>query len=577
MNSILSRIQDDLISFSNSISKFTGFDVLIADENLFSIATSDNIKNLLNVDLNNRGNLLKTTIDKGKVMCILKPKESGICRSCSIKDICDQAFQISMPIYFENKLIGVISLTGDDEVQKSKLKENIDGFKELTEQITQIVVSKAIILKNYEKNLELTSLFESIINYIEDGVIITDESLKVKYMNKYAKKILKLKNDNIFDLFINIKLINNENSHTDTYSIKHNDEHFEVTGKLYNINFNDWNKMLIFKDSRFIKQSILKSVFSSESGLNKIIGESFNIKKVKSKVNAIANSPSTVLIRGESGTGKELFARALHEESKRKDNLFVAINCAAIPENLLESELFGYVKGAFTGADPNGKAGKFELADGGTLFLDEIGDMPLHIQVKLLRVLEDKLVVRLGGHTPIKVNTRIVAATNKNLEEMVGYKSFREDLYYRLNVIPLLIPPLRKRDGDIKLLANYFLKKYSSLLEKKIISIDENFYDLLIDYSWPGNIRELQNTIEYVVNIMESPGYIDQRLLQDKLSPSSENALADKYNLEENEKLTIELALRSYIQKGYTRERIAEELGISVATLYRRLKKYKLN
>ena len=212
----------------------------------------------------------------------------------------------------------------------------------------------------------------------------------------------------------------------------------------------------------------------------------------------VAKTNSTVLITGESGTGKELLAQAIHNESPRADGPFLAINCGAIPENLLEAELFGYEKGAFTGANFR-KLGKVELADGGTLFLDEVGELPMALQVKLLRVLQERVIERLGGTEPIEADVRVIAATNKRLEDEIREKRFREDLFYRLNVVPLHIPPLRTRRGDIPPLAEHFLKKFTKTMQKKIAGFSERAVKLLTDYPWPGNIRELENAVERAV------------------------------------------------------------------------------
>lgn len=206
------------------------------------------------------------------------------------------------------------------------------------------------------------------------------------------------------------------------------------------------------------------------------------MQKLKKTIKKIASSTSTVLVSGESGTGKELVARAIHNESNRREEPFIAINCAAIPDSLLESELFGYVKGAFTGADPMGKMGKFELANKGTIFLDEIGDMPLSLQTKLLRVLQERKVIRIGSNKQVNIDVRVIAATNKNLIDLIEEDKFREDLYYRLNVIPIEIPPLRERIEDIKLLTDFFIKKYLSLFNKDFmkIKIDKQVWDVFL-------------------------------------------------------------------------------------------------
>ncbi len=244
------------------------------------------------------------------------------------------------------------------------------------------------------------------------------------------------------------------------------------------------------------------NILLSKTGLEGIVGRSPAIMEVVDNIYQVAPTNATVLLTGESGVGKELFAKALHHNSPRASKPFVKINCAAIPEDLLESELFGYEKGAFTGAYAT-KKGKFEQADGGTIFLDEIGDMPVILQAKILRVLQEKEVERLGGTKPIKVDVRVIAATNKNLLEMVNQGTFREDLYYRLNVIPIFIPPLRERKEDIPVMVNYFINKFSEEYGKNI-TVSKDLMDFLVEYDWPGNVRQLQNTIERMVILSKS-------------------------------------------------------------------------
>jgi two-component system response regulator PilR (NtrC family) len=242
---------------------------------------------------------------------------------------------------------------------------------------------------------------------------------------------------------------------------------------------------------------------SSRNSLDDIIGAGRAMTRLKETIRAVASTNSTVLIHGDSGTGKELVARAVHSCSLRSTEPFVCVNCGAFPESLLESELFGYVKGAFTGAVQN-KRGLFEAADGGTIFLDEIGEMTLAMQVKLLRVLQERLLRPVGGTAEIPIDVRVIAATNKHLEEMVHEKTFREDLYYRLSVIPIEIPPLRERPEDVPLLANHFLRKFAPKTGKGIMRIDRRSIERLSTYDWPGNVRQLENTIERAVALSSS-------------------------------------------------------------------------
>jgi len=239
----------------------------------------------------------------------------------------------------------------------------------------------------------------------------------------------------------------------------------------------------------------LRSELENKYRFTNIIGNSNKMREVLQMISQVSSSNATVLIRGESGTGKELVANSIHYNSSRNNQPFIKINCAAIPENLIESELFGHEKGAFTGATQK-KKGKFEVADKGTIFLDEIGNMDLSAQVKLLRVLQEKEFERVGGYKPIKSDVRIVAATNSNLEEMVQQGKFRDDLYFRLNVFPIYIPSLRMRKTDIILLADHFLEKYGKAHEKEIKRITTPAIDMMMEYHWPGNVRELENCIE---------------------------------------------------------------------------------
>ncbi len=326
------------------------------------------------------------------------------------------------------------------------------------------------------------------------------------------------------------------------------------------------------RDMRELQQDIYEfSEKQIDYTFDDIHGNSAAFDTVKRYTQKIARTDSTVLIQGESGTGKELFARAIHGHSPRARHPFVPINCAAIPESLLESELFGYDEGAFSGARKGGKPGKFEMAGGGTIFLDEIGDMPLHIQAKLLRVLQEKTIERIGGVKPIPVNIRIIAATNQDLHSMVKKARFREDLLFRLNVMPLYIPPLRKRQDDILTLARYFLKKYCRKYRRDVEGITDEARQRLVSYHWPGNARELENAIEYAVNV-ETGRSIRSASLPAAVSrarPGALKPLAAKVRSYERMLIIEALETYGYLLEG--KKRAARELGISLPTLYRKL------
>jgi len=310
------------------------------------------------------------------------------------------------------------------------------------------------------------------------------------------------------------------------------------------------------------------------------IGESIQIRKIKDTIARIAQTNSSVLITGESGTGKEVVARTIHEQSPVSSGPFVAINIGGVPENLLESELFGYEKGAFTGANAR-KIGMFELANGGTLFLDEIGDMPFSLQVKILRVLQERSITRLGGTEPLPINARIICATNKDLEQMVRDGKFREDLFFRLNVVRIHIPPLRERKEDIPLLAAWIIKKLNANMGRHFSGLTPEAMDKLKSYDFYGNIRELENILERAAIFSDGDLITDDNieLRGEDLRPASakgteSSADAEGMSLKEIEKQTIEKALRRW--EG-NRTRAAKELGITRRTLITKIEEYDLD
>lgn len=350
------------------------------------------------------------------------------------------------------------------------------------------------------------------------------------------------------------------------------------------------NKALDYRKN-LLEKAKEKSL-TPKDALDAIIGESNEIKEIKELIRRVASTDATVLITGESGTGKELIANAIHALSTRRNGPFVKVNCGSIPETLLEAELFGHEKGAFTGAI-NRRKGRFELADGGTIFLDEIGEISPKLQVALLRVLQEKEFQRVGGEENIKVDVRIITATNKNLEEEVKKGNFREDLYYRINIITIHVPPLRQRISDIPILCNYFLKKYSELHNKEIKGISEDLMKILIEYKWPGNVRELQNFIESAIIMCNKdilsveciPQHYKSKLFssrieyytipqakQETTSPILPIKIGEK--LEEIEKKVIEATLKF---TNYNKSKAARILGITRKTLLMKIQKYKLD
>ncbi len=334
------------------------------------------------------------------------------------------------------------------------------------------------------------------------------------------------------------------------------------------------------KENEVLKQTINYIVDSDHADLafSDIIGRSSQMDEIIELVKRVSRSSASVLITGESGVGKELIARAIHFNSDRKDKPFIKVNCAVFSEGILESELFGHEKGAFTGALQK-RLGRFEIADGGTIFLDEIGDLSPHLQIKLLQVLQEYNFERVGGNEVIKVDVRIIAATNQDLAEKIKQKTFREDLFYRINVVPLHIPPLRERKKDIEVLTEHFICKYASLASKGPMRIDGKVMEILKDYDWPGNVRELEHAIERMVILSRgetiSEADIPREIFNpEPKKPQSDNIDGDLKSILENfEKETI----RFYLVKfNFDKNIVAAKLGLKLSTLYNKIEKYGL-
>jgi two-component system response regulator HydG len=323
------------------------------------------------------------------------------------------------------------------------------------------------------------------------------------------------------------------------------------------------------KENRFLKQELKKN-FTQRP----IVGKSEKIRQVLALVDKVAVTDSTILIFGESGTGKELIAREIHHKSSRLDGQFVSINCGALPETLLESELFGHVRGSFTGAVRD-KEGLFTVAKGGTFFLDEVGETSPAIQVKLLRVLQEREIIPVGGIKPIKVDVRLIAATNSDLERDVETGKFRADLFYRLNVIPIHIPPLRERKDDIPLLVEHFLNTYCEATDKPVKTVSPEAFEVLLRYDWPGNVRELENVLERAVILQEGKAIavndIPEKLRYVTTGKRGSVVATSNLTLEELEK---EYLLKILEETGWRKKRAADILGINASTLYRKLQRY---
>lgn len=575
--SLLKDMQSTVIKYAEVLSQVLRVDVEIVDDKLYRIAGTGMFASRVSDYMAEEGHVYKEVMKSRERQIVMDPGNHPICRFCTKQGVCDETFEMSMPIKMYEEIIGVIGLVCFTEEQKEHILSNLDIYTEFLEQISDLIASKAREGLEVKKMKNLIEMLSNTIEKIEQGVLIIDENNKISNMNSTANKMLELEKTPLY--IDNISETGNEILNFTEYELTIDKNKYYILGEEHKIitGVSTFDRAYIFTNISTL-EAISTSVSTSKEnmGLKNIIGESKEMVAIKNKVKKIKTSNSTVLITGESGTGKELFARGIHMESDRRDNAFVAINCAAIPDTLLESELFGYVKGAFTGADPKGKIGKIEFANNGTLFLDEIGDMPLYLQSKLLRVLEEREIIRLGSNTPTPVDIRVIAATNKDLEILIEEKMFREDLYYRLNVIPFQIPPLRDRKDDIRIIADHFGEKYSRLFKKENVIFSDEVWDCFLNYDWPGNVRELENVVEYAMNMVESNGVVYLYNLP-KTILHRESEISTTLSLEAMEKEYIKKALSLYGDSQEGKEKAAEELGIGIATLYRKIKKYAIS
>lgn len=496
----------------------------------------------------------------------IKAYHKWTCSAAPIKDI-------------YGNIIGVINLTGYIESVHLHTLGMVVSASNAIEEMLKMKKNNDMI--NFT-NKHIQGMFDS----IKTGIITSNIDGQITTLNKQAIKMFGykesvMKNMNIFDIIYNFNEIKislfkgKEFKNNNVYiNSKNNKLKLNLTAySFYNSSEDAVEIIFIFQEKKLdlgIEDRLIngKAIYT----FDKIIGKSDNFSRIIDYAKKISNSKSTILIMGESGTGKELFAQSIHNNSIRMDEKFIAVNCGAIPRELIESELFGYKEGAFTGAKRGGYPGKFQMANGGTIFLDEIGEMPLDMQTKILRVIEDGVINKLGSTKPDIVNVRIIAATNKDLKKEVEEGNFRKDLYYRLNVLPIYIPPLRERKEDIPRLVDHFMEKISNKLNKKQVKISKDQMENFINYSWPGNVRELENIVELIINT--------------EMVPDNLFSTTDRYNKNnvvniKEESLRLEDVERQHIIKVLTKyegniTRAASALGIGRNTLYCKLDKYNI-
>lgn len=577
MQSILSHIQEEITQYTEAIKGITGTDVEIVDREMIRVAGTGVYKYMLNINVADEGHIYRHSMLSKKTILVENPREHPLCFSCTKQSFCTEKLDLTTPIFFNDEVIGVISIICLTDEQKSNLMKQFEKFINFIEQIAALISGK--VFEYFERLRAQNTIitYRTMIEYIDRGVITINQFNQIWHANLSAKRLLEIES------YDSNQTITIEHSAYTSYG----DEEGYIILDNHNIHviYNKIPLSAIEGDrlTMIIFQKVTDNTYDPEIythiKFETLIGNSSKILELKKNISKIAASHTNVLITGETGTGKEVVATSIYQQSIHNTGPFVTINCAAIPDQLLESELFGYVKGAFSGADPKGRIGKFELANNGTLFLDEIGDMPIHLQAKLLRVLQEGKISRIGSNTEINIDVRVIAATNKDLLKLIDERLFREDLYYRLNVVPLHLIPLRERKSDISYLADYFTNQYANTYQQKLIPIPTEILNIFYQYDWPGNIRELRNVIEYMyvmkgeaINFDKS--HLPHQLLQNRLS-------IKKINEQPMVVTTESELLKQKLDKNGSnllgKKQTAKELNISLATLYRKLKKFKLD
>jgi sigma-54 dependent transcriptional regulator, acetoin dehydrogenase operon transcriptional activator AcoR len=584
----LYEIRTSVQQISEAISSVLNMDVIVSDAGFRKIG--DTKKHFdLEVKAIKDTYVLGTVLRTGETMLIAGKDQNPICLTCEERGSCNLQAMICVPIKHEGQVIGSIGLIAITEDKRREMLENRANLIDYVERMSDLIVSKLMEKEAWEKLTVARNQLASIMDSIEEGIAAVDEEGRIIYLNSILEKILGAGRDTLIhqrtvDVFSGpyVSTLLRDGTPFNNLELRirgtRGEVHTLISGRPVALGERRAGFILAFKKMDDVYE-IINNLTSSNltTSFDEIVSCSPQILQLKEKALKVAKGGSNILITGESGTGKELFARAIHYSSPRNTKPFIALNCAAMPETLIESELFGYEEGSFTGASRGGRPGKFQLAHGGTIFLDEIGDMPLHLQPKLLRVLQEKSVEKIGSHKSISVDVRVIAATHKDLERMVDRGEFREDLYYRLNVIPLHIPPLRERPDDIRLLLSHLLKVYNSKLGKQIKRFSANAERALLSRGWRGNVRELANVVEYSVN-METTSYITEGSLPYKVRIPDDNqaTVSAVKGLRKTENEMIREALIRYGHSLPGKRKAAEDLGISLSTLYRKLKELGL-
>ncbi|EHH3698590.1 sigma-54-dependent transcriptional regulator [Escherichia coli] len=582
--SVLMQIQPTIQRFARMLASVLQLEVEIVDENLCRVAGTGAYGKFLGRQLSGNSRLLRHVLETKTEKVVTQSRFDPLCEGCDSKENCREKAFLGTPVILQERCVGVISLIAVTHEQQEHISDNLREFSDYVRHISTIFVSK--LLEDQGPGDNISKIFATMIDNMDQGVLVVDADNRVQFVNQTALKTLGVVQNNIIGKPVRFRPLTFESNFTHGHMqhiVSWDDKSELIIGQLHNIQ----GRQLFLMAFHQSHTSFSVANASDEPHIEQLVGECRVMRQLKRLISRIAPSPSSVMVVGESGTGKEVVARAIHKLSGRRNKPFIAINCAAIPEQLLESELFGYVKGAFTGASANGKTGLIQAANTGTLFLDEIGDMPLMLQAKLLRAIEAREILPIGASSPIQVDIRIISATNQNLAQFIAEGKFREDLFYRLNVIPITLPPLRERQEDIELLVHYFLHLHTRRLGSVYPGIAPDVVEILRKHRWPGNLRELSNLMEYLVNVVPSGEVIDSTLLPPNLLNNGTTEQSDvtevseaHLSLDDAGGTALEVMEKQMIREALSRhnskKEVADELGIGIATLYRKIKKYEL-
>ena len=517
---------------------------------------------------------IQDVIVNGSVL-VTEPGKMPACIGCRFNEHCPSTMEILCCIHSGTDVAGVISFTSFTKEGQKRISENTEVYLTAITKLSSLIGEYLQQFSEGSAAADTEKLIESLMSLCEQPLLLTDPNGVVLRYNSLADKVLKFCNVSstslrqIFSEDMARRITSGNDLFEKKASIGENTAKV-TTRSIYSQNH--LHSILVRLSNEFYENL-------PESGaFERLIGSSRAFVHIQNLIKRVADSPTPILITGETGTGKELVARSFHEQSRRNKYPFVAINCSSIPENLFESELFGYEEGSFTGAKKGGKMGRIEMAQGGTLFLDELGEMPLSVQPKLLRVLQEYELERVGSTKKIHLDIRIVAATNRDLREMIKEGKFREDLFYRISVINVKLPPLRDRKEDIIPISLNYLERLKTKMTTPLRTISHEAEQAFLNYSWPGNIRELQNVVEYAANLCDS----DTLTLADLpehmrgLEECPDTEKQKETPLPDSQEKQILDLLSAYGHTLESKKKIAADLGISLRTLYRKLNKMNL-